>query len=152
MAAYAGVGDLKARAGRLAAAWTDDSVPSEGDLEQFLEQVAAQIDGGLAAAGVTVPVTDTAAAAALQSLNVDGALILALEATWPGASGPQGVAELLAGARLRYYGVDGRSVNLGVALSLLLTQDVEAGASDYWTDEAVDPLPAKHALTREMLL
>jgi hypothetical protein len=138
--AYAELGALKGRAGRLSAAWSENSTPSDADLEEYLEQVSGLIDSSLAGIGITVPVENEGAMKALEGLVVDGALILAIEATWPGGiGGPPGVSELLSGARMRFYGLDGRSPNVQIVVPLIETEATYLpGASDLWTDEGID--------------
>lgn len=80
--AYADLPTLLARAGRLAPAWTTTSDPDTADLLRMLEDIAAEIDAQLAAAGVTLPVSQ-ATAAALAGVNADGVLVVAIPATFP---------------------------------------------------------------------
>lgn len=114
-------------------------------MEQFLEQVASVIDAHLSSLGVPVPVGGTSAAA-LEGLNADGALVLALEATWPGGTAPDAATAILEGARSRYYGskkvgnssVSTGSPNLDSVIDLIeVSTPGVGGAGDLWSDEGI---------------
>ena len=136
--AYADLASLLARAGRIAPAWDNDTDPDLADLERLLDDVAAEIDAELAARGIGVPATG-AAAQALLGMNADGALVLALEATFPEAKGGvvSGMA-ILEGARGRYqYAVD--SIRNGTHSVIRLLESgsaATAGASSFWETES----------------
>lgn len=91
--AYANVTDLDARAGAVLSS-------SDPGLQDHLDAVAAEIDGVLATNGYAVPLENPVAHGALLGVNIDGALVLALEAKYP--NGGPGVQVLLEGARKRY--------------------------------------------------
>lgn len=137
--AYAEVGVLLGRAGTLKGAWDDTTSPSLADLEQFLADASAQVDAQLGALGYDTPVVDERAAAALRPLVADLALMVAIEATWPGQAGPTGVRAAYDGARARVYGDDG-GLRLATVTSLLATVggSAGAGASDLWSREGLE--------------
>src|SRR4051794_14435327 len=103
---YADRDDVLARAGRLQDAWQTSTQPSLGDLDTFLDQTAAEVDALIAARGFATPVEDPIAVAALKGVNADRALLLALRATWPGGSGPTGVADLIRDVEARVSAYD----------------------------------------------
>lgn len=56
----------------------DDTVPSSGEVEQFLEERASQLTMALRKAGYTVPVTDQETSKWLELINSTGAAILVM--------------------------------------------------------------------------
>lgn len=133
--AYAVLSDVQARAGALSAAWTAGSKPSTGDITGFLTNVAAEIDGYLGARDLGTPATGPAAAA-LVGVNADGALILALEATFPEGQGVASAGKTLDDARARYDAamqelLDGTHS----AVVLLEAGNVQSRASSFWENE-----------------
>lgn len=133
--AYAALADVQARAGALSNAWTAGSKPSTGDITQFTVDIAAEIDGYLGARGLTTPAAG-AAAAALKGVNADGALVLALEATYPEGAGPASASKEIDVARGRYDAamkelLDGTHA----AVVLLEAGNVNSRASSFWENE-----------------
>lgn len=140
--AYAELKDVKARAGRLRSAWDESTDPGDAEIERFLIDVSAEVDAFIGSAGYAVPVTDPVAAPALRSLVADKALMLAVEATWPGGSGPDAVRDLHARLSERVAGYD-RQVAAGSLPALLYLSSQtgateEGGAADFWTNEGAD--------------
>ncbi len=133
--AYADAGDVKARAGRLQAAWGSSTTPSDTDLAGFLTDTAAEIDAVLAGRGLAAPATG-GAAAALLGLNADAALVLALEATFPDEEGPGSAKGILAAARARAAaGMQALAEGTHPATRLLEAAADAPAASDFWSDE-----------------
>ena len=141
--AYAGILDVKARAGALARAWTADSTPSDSDIEAFLAQTAAEIDALLESRGLTPPAAGTTAAAALAGVNADAALVLALTATYPQSSGPASASKEIDDARARVTAatkqlLDGTSP---VVALLESTTSTAPTASNFFTNEPTYEYP-----------
>jgi len=145
--AYADIAATKVRAGRLAKAWTEASTPGEPDIEHHLGTTAAEIDAILAAKGSTLPL-DAAGPAALSlaGLNADMALVLMIDATWPGQGSSEGVREIreqvierrdLAWERL----IDGTHPAIVYTDSLASSPS----ATDFWTEEPNYPTPGEAA-------
>lgn len=133
--AYADAGDVKARAGRLQAAWGAATTPSDTQLDGFCTDVAAEIDALLTGRGLTAPATG-GAAAALKGLNADGALVLALEATFPDEDGPGSAKGILQAARARAAaGMQALAEGRHPAARLLEASGDAPAASDFWSDE-----------------
>jgi hypothetical protein len=133
--AYATLEQVIARAGALSSAWDDNSLPSLGDIVQFLADVSSEIDALLGARGLTAPAGSTAALA-LAPLNADGALVVALQATFPETRGPAAATQTIAGAQARYE--EGMAALLDgshPALALLEAGNVAARASSFWENE-----------------
>jgi hypothetical protein len=134
-AAYASLSDVQARAGALQNAWAVGSKPSTGDIVQMLADVAAEIDAYIGARGLTTPAVGPAAAA-LKNVNADGALVLALEATYPEGKGPASASEQIDVVRARY---DATMVALAdgshPAVMLLESGNVASRASSFWENE-----------------
>lgn len=133
--AYADVADIQARAGALASAWTAGSTPSTSDLATFLDDVAAEIDAYLGGLGLAAPATG-AAAAALKGVNVAGALLIALEASYPEGEGPASASKQIDDLRTAYTAaveaiVDGTHP----AVRLLEAGNVQDRASSFWENE-----------------
>ncbi|MGH8984920.1 MAG: hypothetical protein ACRDY6_13740 [Acidimicrobiia bacterium] len=127
---------MKGRAGRVSSPWTPGSAsrPNEEDVTEFLVQVAAEMDALIASLGHTVPATG-AAAEALKGTNIDGALVLALEAQFPGGV-PSELERLYNGAAKRYD----RALGLldkgkHAALALLESTPSDPSASTLWSEE-----------------
>lgn len=134
--AYATLQAVRARAGALAGSWTDSSTPSSEDVETFLENVASEIDALLNARGLTPPTLGSPAADALVSVNADGALVLALEATFPESSGPSSAGKTIDGARTRYSAAQAALVAGTHPVVLLLeAANVQSRASSFWENE-----------------
>lgn len=137
MGVYASVLDVKALGGFLSDAWTQSSPVSERDLETFLALASGDIDVALAVAGATLPLTDPLPIAALRSLAADGALVRALDATWP-KSLPAGALEIRTNAIKRFEDAlraleDGSSSIIAI---IEQSQGAISGvASSLWTSE-----------------
>lgn len=146
---YADLKALLARAGRLAPAWGDETNPDYADLERFLEEVSNRIDVALSLHGIDLPlsISDTnveeAVLGTLGGIAADGALVMALEATWT-AEMPEDVSRVLQGARTRYEAAmtaleDGTSS----VVTYLLTTSPDSdriGATAQWVEEPDYPL------------
>jgi hypothetical protein len=103
--AYAALGDVQARAGALSGAWTANSKPSTGDITTFLDDVAAEIDAALAGRGLAITDPASPAGKALKNVNALGALVLALQATYPEGSGPSSASKAIDDARGEFDGL-----------------------------------------------
>jgi hypothetical protein len=100
--AYAAFTDVQARAGRVAAAFSvTGRRPNQADVESFLDDVASEINARLRSRGFDPALLDKPAELALRGTNADGALVLALEAAFPGGV-PADVEKVYTGARDRY--------------------------------------------------
>lgn len=85
--AYAGSQNVVARSGGLLVGLSPTTTPSLADVNGWLDEVGALIDGMVNGAnGFAIPVVSTDAVAALAGVNADGALVLALSAKFPGDS------------------------------------------------------------------
>ena len=135
MPPYAEIAHVKARAGPLARAWGEDTEPSDADLGVFLANIASEIDGALVGLGFSLPVGDTSSSA-LTGMNADGALLLALDATWPAGEGPSAATALAAAVRARYD----RSWELLLAgrhpasIAIEIESDPALAATDFWQE------------------
>ena len=135
MAAYAETTHVKSRGGRAAQAWKADSTPGDPDLEGYLTTAAGTIDALIGGHGHDTPVTG-AAAAALEGLNADMALLVALAATYPGRDN-QAVADLRANVQRR---VDSEwaALQAGTHGVLILLGDDSGStpaATSFWQEE-----------------
>lgn len=84
MASYATVDDIKARAGRVQGAFSvQNRRPNESDLQQFLDDTAAEIDAAIEARGYNPAGLETATKEGLRDLNAYGALLRGLVAIDP---------------------------------------------------------------------
>jgi hypothetical protein len=136
--AYAGLSDLKARAGHLSKAWSGSTSPSDpGDLQSFLDQAAGKIDAVLEGYSLTVPVEGNAAAA-LAELNAMMAVLTALRATFPSGTGPQEAEALISSLQDQLYGASGEWTLLmqgkHPAVTSLVTEQTPGGTA-FWLDE-----------------
>lgn len=139
--AYAQTRDVLARAGSLKPAFADGQPVSPAEITVFLEQTAGEIDAFVGARGFGVPVTDLTAVAALASVNTDMALLLAIDANWPGSSARDDVADLRASIQGRVDGYLAGLAGGGLAALLYLGAQAAAaaqgGASDFWTTDGL---------------
>lgn len=127
---------MQARAGVLGNAWTATSKPSTGDISQFLTDVAAEIDGYLGGRGLAAPALGTPAANALRNVNALGALLIALEATYPESSGPASASETIASVREQYQAtIDMIVKGTHPAVWLLQEGNVASKATSFWEQE-----------------
>jgi hypothetical protein len=151
--AYAELAELKGRAGKLAEAWTEDSTPGDADLELFLESVSDSLNAILQYAGLSVPVDDPVAARALAPIVADGALLLALSATWPGAVGQAAVADLKAEVQSRWDPAVKALTDGTSAIVMMLQQGTgrTASATTLWDEEPSSMLPGSESWGEEML-
>jgi predicted RNase H-like HicB family nuclease len=134
--AYALLADVKARAGALSGSWDAATKPSDGDITGFLGNISDEINAIIAARGLSLPVAGSAAALALAGMNTDGALILALEATFPEGSGPSSAGKTLDDARDRYKeSYDQLVAGTLPALALLESGASAPSASSFWQQE-----------------
>jgi hypothetical protein len=99
---YAALAHVKARAGFLAEAWGEATDVSDADIAIFIQGIADEIDAAISGLGYDVPEADSLSAKALVGLNADGALLLALDATFPAGEGPAAATELQKAVRARY--------------------------------------------------
>lgn len=138
--AYASLPHVKSRGGRLAGAWTETSTPGDADIEVFLDQIAGEIDAALAGHGIGLPLDAAGVPArALEGLNADGALVLAIEGSWPGGRGNDEVKAIYDSAKAR-YNTAWTALQSGkhVAVVLAIDTEGEAGAGDgdnFWSAE-----------------
>lgn len=102
---YATYDDVVARAGRARIAFGQSGAPDTTEIEQFLIDVAAEIDAKLNAVGVTIPATDSVLVAALRGVNADGATIMALDSTFPSSQVDKAADRLLDRLERRYMSV-----------------------------------------------
>jgi hypothetical protein len=135
LAAYCEPEDVKARAGVLKDAWGETTRVNNADLERFIRDASSTVDVAMAAHGYTAPATDELVVAALTPVVADMALLTALEATWPGGSGPAAVSDLIADVRGRVEGyvkalADGE---VGFLIYLKDKGGSASGASSFWT-------------------
>lgn len=137
MGVYASVLDVKALAGFLSDAWTQTSPVSERSIETFLALASGDIDVALAVAGATLPLLDPLPIAALRSLAADGALVRALDATWPKQL-PAGALEIRTNAIKRFEDAL-RALEDGSSGIIALIEQSAAAisgvASSLWTSE-----------------
>jgi hypothetical protein len=141
---YADLNSLRARAGRLAAAWTDETDPDAADLERFLAECSATLDLELGGHGIITPVDDPNAMVVLGGMAADGALVMAIEATWPGDR-PADVGSLLDGARTRWEAAlagirDG--TNAVVSFLVASGEELPVLSSCFWVEEPFYPYGA----------
>jgi hypothetical protein len=133
---YASPAELRARAGGIGQYWTSGSSrrPNEEDLLLFLDQVSDEIDGLIGALGHTLPIAP-GAADALKGTVLDGALMLALEAQFPGGV-PDDVRTIYTGARDR-YARSWKMLDEGKhpAIALLESEPGTPSASTLWSEE-----------------
>jgi hypothetical protein len=137
--AYAEIGDVQARAGRLAPAWTESSKPGLPDIEMFLDQSAGLIDAALGSLGLTLPLdSDNALRGALLGLNADMALVLAIEGSWPGGAGNEETNAILEAARARIAMMWGSDDEGMIVITIPGIEGVldpaTLGASDFWSE------------------
>jgi len=133
---YAALSDVQARAGALQNAWGAATKPSTAQITQFTVDVAAEIDALLVARGATPPAPATPGALALVNMNADGALLLALEATFPEGAGPSSASTLIESVRDRWN--EARDELIGgtlPALALLESSSSAPSASSFWQTE-----------------
>lgn len=138
---YAEVPDVRARAGRLASAWTDGSAIADPELDRFIDDAAASIDALLSQWTVATPVTG-AAGGALRSLNAKMAAVDALQATFPADTGPNEAKALIDRLSTEVYGKDGNGGEWGKlvagkhpAVVVLVQTGAVPAASSFWTNE-----------------
>ena len=145
---YADLAAVLGRAGRLAPAWSDASEPNYADIENFLVDVAGEIDAILAARGFDVPAAG-AAEQALVGVNADGALLLALEGTFSGETGPTAAAGLVASVGARYRAaMTALEKGTHAAVSALEAAGGTLGSTDFWTENPDYPTEADVAEAR----
>lgn len=141
--AYADLAAVKARAGALSRAWTANSTPSNADITTFLDDVAAELDAYLTARGLAPPAPGSAAANALRNVNAYGALVMALEATYPEGAGPASASKEIDDARKQYdKAVEAIIAGKHPAVGLLEATTASApSASSLWSKEPGYGLP-----------
>lgn len=143
--AYAGIDDVRARAGRLAGAFTvTGQRPNETDLTAFLADVAAEIDAAIDARGFTPASLDAGAQAALKDLNAYGALMRGLEGLAPSAE----VERVLARASLVWAGLG--AIQNGTHPAFLVLEAGRGGsrgssAGDMWSEFPTEGTAAQRA-------
>lgn len=138
--AYATFADLKARAGSLGQAWSESSDPSTTDIERILDQVSGELDLFIAGAGYDVPLSDPVGEQALVSVNVDKALLIALDATYVGDAA--NVKDFRASVKARVDAYDKAMEKGSAPILVYLGQQAsggwEGGAADFWTVDGTD--------------
>lgn len=140
--AYADLPAVKGRAGRLSSAWGEHTKPSNTDITGFLTDVAAEIDGLISGRGLSPPEAGSAGALALRGLNADGALLLALEATFPESEGPAAAEDEIRRVRKRYEkGWDALVEGKHAAVTLLESTGAGPSASSAWTGRSAEIEP-----------
>jgi hypothetical protein len=135
--AYALVADVKARAGRLASAWSRDTSPGDADLERFLNDEAASLNAAILGRGLTLPEAETDAALSLRGVNADGALLLALSGTFPAGEGPAAAQELIRIVQERLT-LAWESIRAGTHPAIVIIEAADVGApsaSNFWDEE-----------------
>lgn len=116
-------------------AWTDETDPDLGDLDGFLSDVADELDGAIVARGFSLPVSDVAGGALL-GVNADGALLLALTATFVGKAARDAVSELVDAVTARYEAAwDAIRAGTHPAIAVLEGAVGAPGAADFWSTE-----------------
>lgn len=145
--AYAIYDDVLARAGRARIVFGQANAPNQAEVEGFLDEVAGAIDSRLVALGLDAPTADARARLALRGVNADGALILALDASFPSAQVDQAADRLL----------DRTSARYDKAMSLLESGELAAvaalvnagaagaspGAANFWSEEPTYDIAAR---------
>jgi hypothetical protein len=132
---YATRVQVLARAGRLRNAWTETSQPSLPDIDGFLEDVSAMVDAVLASRGFTAPSQDATVTSSLADMVAYGALLRALDAQFPAASGPQEVQELRRVAS-RTWDAGIKSVADGDHPAVVYLESLSSapGTTDFWSE------------------
>jgi len=138
--AYAALADVQA----LLPKWNIDanSTPTATQVEQFITDVAGEVDAILSSQGLTVPVTEPASFLAwLGLLNALGAGALAAAGMFPGSAqaGPEGTP-LASFLQARYkVGLDRLVKGTGIPEAAVRTSNVTMrGYLDQHPDEEVD--------------
>jgi hypothetical protein len=104
-------------------------------VSDFLDQVAAEIDAVLGWRELGAPATGTAADALL-AVNADGALLVALAATYPESSGPSSADEVIKTVQERYdLAMTELVQGTHPAILLLEAGAVNARATSFWEQE-----------------
>jgi hypothetical protein len=136
VASYADVEAVQARAGVLSTAWTATSSPSLTDIAGFLDDIAAEIDAALGGRSLTAPAAGSVAANALKNGNALGALVLALQATFPEGSGPASASKQIDSARAEYEALMAAIMDgTHPAVRLLEAGAASARATTFWHNE-----------------
>jgi hypothetical protein len=136
VAAYADASHVKARAGYLGGAWTEESEPAFQDLDGFVREVADEINAAISGLGYTLPTDGSAAALALRGMNADGALLIALDATYPAGDGPQAATQLQERIERRYEKAWERLLAGQHPATTVseVSDSAAAGATDFWQE------------------
>jgi cell division protein ZapA (FtsZ GTPase activity inhibitor) len=135
---YATVDDVQARAGRARIALSQAHAPDNTEIERFLEDVAAELDAKMSALGADVPTTNAVVVAALRGVNADGALILALDATYPSSQSDKAVDRLLDRTERRYRAaMDQIEAGTWPAIQVIVEggEGAETAAADFWSND-----------------
>ncbi len=87
--AYCTVDDIESRLSQwlLGDNLSEDTRPTRQDVEGFIADIAAELDAIIAGHGLSVPVTNATAVAALKGYNATGAASVAANAMFPGQAG-----------------------------------------------------------------
>jgi hypothetical protein len=134
---YADVDDVLARAGVLAPAWDDSTTPGTAEIEAFLRQTAGEIDAGIAGLGYATPIDDPVAVEALKGYNADKALLLAIDATWPGSSARDDIADFRTALAARVNAAD-QALAEGKLVAVLVLRSgdqMDTGAANFWDED-----------------
>ncbi|HLE98970.1 MAG TPA: hypothetical protein VI540_03660 [Gaiellaceae bacterium] len=132
MASYATFADVEARAGRYAPLFSvAGKQPDETTIEKLLVDVEAEINAAIAARGISTPVTDAAAKAALLDVTAYGALARALI----GVPGDDGLEELQKYAQAVWLAALA-AIAKGTFPAVAALESAGAGASagDFWEE------------------
>jgi hypothetical protein len=133
--AYATPDDVNARAGRLRASFGLNGAPGDDEIRNFLDDVAGDIDMLLAAKLISIPLADPPeGVSALRAINADGALIIALAATFPSDVADTPAARVMAEAKARFDTAMRRLEDGTHPLVQFLSTGTSKDAADFWSE------------------
>jgi hypothetical protein len=149
--AYAALGDVQARAGALSGRVDGQLEAVDRRHHHVPDDVAAEIDAALAGRGLAITDPASPAGKALKNVNALGALVLALQATYPEGSGPSSASKAIDDARGEFDGLmasimDGthpavRSLEAGTATTRATSfWEQEPYYGEFPFDPRLDPL------------
>ncbi len=125
------------RAGRLSAAWDENTHPGYPDIDVHLATVAAELDASFAARGIATPYS-AVVQAALEGVNADGALVLMIEGSWPGGKGNEETSAIYNAAKARYMGAR-TAISAGTFEAIVVAVGQAGGggedADNFWSAE-----------------
>lgn len=145
MPGYAELPDVRARLGRLAAAFTDQSHPGEADILRFVDDRGLLLDGVLAEYGTVPLAAGSTAALALRPMTAIGAALDAIDAAWPGGEGAPEVAGALRKSLHKAWDAAWKTIadRTHPAILVLRGADPTQGATALWTSEPTLELTAQ---------